>query len=201
MHQNFKEIVMSKAIFLGDSIYPWLGMREILRGSSLFIDITYYSSQTLSAVKMLPYETDCIIINPDKSDFLKYARIIRNMALRPVTKIIVLADEATFAIFQTVCGKNMQFLDQDTSLDQLLQTVTRITQNKKQQSIKELHTKITANEFNVMMMLARGWSLTQIAGASQKSEKTIGAYKSNIARKLGKNNTRLKYTISHYSQP
>ncbi|MBJ9632550.1 response regulator transcription factor [Citrobacter freundii] len=192
---------MSKAIFLGDSIYPWLGMREILRGSSLFIDITYYSSQTLSVVKMLPYETDCIIINPDKSDFLKYARIIRNMALRPVTKIIVLADEATFAIFQTVCGKNMQFLDQDTSLDQLLQTVTRITQNKKQQSIKELHTKITANEFNVMMMLARGWSLTQIAGASQKSEKTIGAYKSNIARKLGKNNTRLKYTISHYSQP
>lgn len=192
---------MSKAIFLGDSIYPWLGMREILRGSSLFIDITYYSSQTLSAVKMLPYETDCIIINPDKSDFLKYARIIRNMALRPVTKIIVLADEATFAIFQTVCGKNMQFLDQDTSLDQLLQTVTRFTQNKKQQSIKELHTKITANEFNVMMMLARGWSLTQIAGASQKSEKTIGAYKSNIARKLGKNNTRLKYTISHYSQP
>ena len=192
---------MSKAIFLGDSIYPWLGMREILRGSSLFIDITYYSSQTLSAVKMLPYETDCIIINPDKSDFLKYARIIRNMALRPVTKIIVLADEATFAIFQTVCGKNMQFLDQDTSLDQLLQTVTRITQNKKQQSIKELYTKITANEFNVMMMLARGWSLTQIAGASQKSEKTIGAYKSNIARKLGKNNTRLKYTISHYCQP
>ncbi|HCJ7430458.1 DNA-binding response regulator [Citrobacter freundii] len=192
---------MSKAIFLGDSIYPWLGMREILRGSSLFIDITYYSSQTLSAVKMLPYETDCIIINPDKSDFLKYARIIRNMALRPVTKIIVLADEATFAIFQTVCGKNMQFLDQDTSLDQLLQAITRITQNKKQQSIKELRTKITANEFNVMMMLARGWSLTQIAGASQKSEKTIGAYKSNIARKLGKNNTRLKYTISHYSQP
>ena len=192
---------MSKAIFLGDSIYPWLGMREILRGSSLFIDITYYSSQTLSAVKMLPYETDCIIINPDKSDFLKYARIIRNMALRPVTKIIVLADEATFSIFQTVCGKNMLFLDQDTSLDQLLQTATRITQNKKQQSIKELHTKITANEFNVMMMLARGWSLTQIAGASQKSEKTIGAYKSNIARKLGKNNTRLKYTISHYSQP
>ncbi|MGS0636653.1 LuxR C-terminal-related transcriptional regulator [Citrobacter sp. VF227] len=192
---------MSKAIFLGDSIYPWLGMREILRGLSLYIDITYYSSQTLSAVKMLPYETDCIIINPDKSDFLKYARIIRNMALRPATRIIVLADEATFTIFQTVCGKNMQFLDQDTSLDQLLQTVTRITQNKKQKSIKELHTKITANEFNVMMMLARGWSLAQIAGASQKSEKTIGAYKSNIARKLGKNNTRLKYTISYYSQP
>ncbi|MYL94079.1 DNA-binding response regulator, partial [Citrobacter werkmanii] len=27
---------MSKAIFLGDSLYPWLGMREILRGSSLY---------------------------------------------------------------------------------------------------------------------------------------------------------------------
>lgn len=192
---------MSKAIFLGDSFYPWLGMREILRGSSLYIDIAYYSSQTLSAVKMLPYETDCIIINPDKSDFLKYARIIRNMALRPVTKIIVLADEATFTLFQTVCGKNMLFLDQDTSLDRLHHTVTRITKNNNQHNIKALQNKITANEFNVMMMLARGWSLTQIAGASQKSEKTIGAYKSNIARKLGKNNTRLKYTISHYSQP
>lgn len=192
---------MSKAIFLGDSIYPWLGMREILRGSSLYIDIAYYSSQTLSAVKMLPYETDCIIINPDKSDFLKYARIIRNMALRPVTKIIVLADEATFTLFQTVCGKNMLFLDQDASLDRLHHAVTRITKNNNQQNIKALNNKITANEFNVMMMLARGWSLTQIAGASQKSEKTIGAYKSNIARKLGKNNTRLKYTISHYSQP
>lgn len=192
---------MSKAIFLGDSIYPWLGMREILRGSSLYIDIAYYSSQTLSAVKMLPYETDCIIINPDKSDFLKYARIIRNMALRPVTKIIVLADEATFTLFQTVCGKNMLFLDQDTSLDRLHHTVTRITKNNNQHNIKALQNKITANEFNVMMMLARGWSLTQIAGASQKSEKTIGAYKSNIARKIGKNNTRLKYTISHYSQP
>lgn len=84
-------------------------MREILRGSSLFIDITYYSSQTLSAVKMLPYETDCIIINPDKSDFLKYARIIRNMALRPVTKIIVLADEATFAIFKPFAGRTCNF--------------------------------------------------------------------------------------------
>ncbi|MFV0568638.1 MAG: LuxR C-terminal-related transcriptional regulator [Citrobacter portucalensis] len=192
---------MSKAIFLGDSIYPWLGMREILRGSSLYIDIAYYSSQTLSAVKMLPYETDCIIINPDKSDFLKYARIIRNMALRPVTKIIVLADEATFTLFQTVCGKNMLFLDQDASLDRLHHAVTRITKNNNQQNIKALHNKITANEFNVMMMLARGWSLTQISGASQKSEKTIGANKSNIARKLGKNNTRLKYTISHKSQP
>ncbi|MDM2894843.1 LuxR C-terminal-related transcriptional regulator [Citrobacter sp. Cpo030] len=192
---------MSKAIFLGDSIYPWLGMREILRGSSLYIDIAYYSSQTLSAVKMLPYETDCIIINPDKADFLKYARVIRNMALRPVTKIIVLADEATFTLFQTVCGKNMLFLDQDASLDRLHHTVTRITKNNNQHNIKALQNKITANGFNVMMMLARGWSLTQIAGASQKSEKTIGAYKSNIARKLGKNNTRLKYTISHYSQP
>ena len=192
---------MSKAIFLGDSIYPWLGMREILRGSSLYIDIAYYSSQTLSAVKMLPYETDCIIINPDKSDFLKYARIIRNMAIRPSTTIIVLADEATFSIFQTVCGMALQFLDQDTSLDQLLQTITRIIDRKNPRNIKELQTKITTNEFNVMMMLARGWSLAQIAGVSQKSEKTIGAYKSNIARKLGKSNTRLKYTISHYSQP
>ncbi|HGN9370372.1 TPA: LuxR C-terminal-related transcriptional regulator [Citrobacter pasteurii] len=192
---------MSKAIFLGDSIYPWLGMREILRGSSLYIDIAYHSSQTLSAVQTLSHETDCIIINPDKSDFLKYARIIRNMALRPSTTVIVLADETTFSIFQTVCGMALQFLDQDTSLDQLLQTITCITKNKKPRNIKELQTKITANEFNVMMMLARGWSLTQIAGVSKKSEKTIGAYKSNIARKLGKSNTRLKYTISHYSQP
>ncbi|WP_260863030.1 helix-turn-helix transcriptional regulator [Citrobacter sp. Marseille-Q6884] len=192
---------MSKAVFLGDSLYPWLGMREILRGSSLIIDIAYYSSQMLSSVKALSDETDFIIINPDDSDFLKYARIIRNMALSPSTTIIVLADEVTFSLFQTVCGMKMQFLDQDASLDQLLQTVTRITKNKKSRNIKELTNKITANEFNVMMMLARGWSLTQIAGASQKSEKTIGAYKSNIARKLGKNNTRLKYTISHYSQP
>ncbi|EGT0660251.1 response regulator transcription factor [Citrobacter werkmanii] len=192
---------MSKAIFLGDSIYPWLGMREILRGSLLYIDIAYYSSQTLSAVKIQPDDLDYIVINPDKSDFLKYARIIRSMAIRPATNIIVLADEATFSLFQTVCGKTMQLLDQDASLDRLLHAVTRITQNKKQNNIKALHTKITANEFNVMMMLARGWSLAQIAGASQKSEKTIGAYKSNIARKLGKNNTRLKYTISHYSQP
>ncbi|EPF2245563.1 LuxR C-terminal-related transcriptional regulator [Citrobacter werkmanii] len=192
---------MSKAIFLGDSIYPWLGMREILRGSSLYIDIAYYSSQTLSAVKIQPDDLDYIVINPDKSDFLKYARIIRSMAIRPATNIIVLADEATFSLFQTICGKTMQLLDQDASLDRLLHAVTRITKNKKQNNIKALHTKITANEFNVMMMLARGWSLAQIAGASQKSEKTIGAYKSNIARKLGKNNTRLKYTISHYSQP
>lgn len=122
---------MSKAIFLGDSIYPWLGMREILRGSSLYIDIAYYSSQTFSAVKIQPDDLDYIVINPDKSDFLKYARIIRSMAIRPATNIIVLADEATFSLFQTVCGKTMQLLDQDASLDRLLHAVTRITQNKK----------------------------------------------------------------------
>ena len=192
---------MSKAVFLGDSLYPWLGMREILRGSALFTDITYHSSQTLSAVNIHSHKLDCIIINPGNSDFLKYARVIRNMALRPATMIIVLADEATFSLFQTVCGMNMHFLDQDDSLDQLLHAFTSITQIKKSCTIKAVHNKITANEFNVMMMLARGWTLTQIAGASQKSEKTIGAYKSNIARKLGKTNTRLKYTISHYSQP
>lgn len=136
---------MSKAIFLGDSLYPWLGMREILRGSSLYIDIAYYSSQTLPAVKILPDETDLIIINPDKSGFLKYARIIRNMAIRPATKIIVLADEATFSVFQTVCGKSMQLLDQDASLDRLLHAVTRITQKQKtksyQSTVQQNHSK------------------------------------------------------------
>lgn len=200
MHQNFKEIVMSKAIFLGDSIYPWLGMREILRGSSLYIDIAYYSSQTLSAVKMLPYETDCIIINPDKSDFFKICRDYPQHGFTTCHQNYCFGRWSYFYSFQTVCGKNMLFLDQDASLDRLHHAVTRITKNNNQQNIKALHNKITANEFNVMMMLARGWSLTQIAGASQKW-KNHRAYKSNIARKLGKNNTRLKYTISHYSQP
>ena len=96
---------------------------------------------------------------------------------------------------------NMHFLDQDDSLDQLLHAFTSITQIKKSRTIKAVHNNITEKDIYLMMMLALGGTLTQIAGASQKSEKTIGAYKSNIARKLGKPNTRLKYTISHYSQP
>lgn len=108
------------------------------------------------------------------------------MALRPATKIIVLADEATFSIFQTVCGRNMLFLDQDASLDRLLHAVTCISQNKKPINIKEINNKITANEFNVMMMLARGWSLTQIAGASQKSEKPSGRTKATLPENSGK---------------
>lgn len=191
---------MSKAIFLGESFYTWLGMRDILRGTTLFVDMEFHSSQTLSTGKEISQNADYLIINPSESEALKYAGIIRAMSLRPSATIIVLADENTFSLFQTVCGMRLEFLDDRGSLDAILQKITSIINGKKPCAPKPLANPMTVNEFNVMMLFARGWSLSQIAGASHKSEKTISAYKSNIAKKLGHNNTRLKYMISQYSQ-
>lgn len=133
------------------------------------------------------------------NQIFKICGIIRNMALRPVTKIIVLADEATFAIFKPFAGRTCNFSIKTPALISYYRP-SHVSRKTKQQSIKELHTKITANEFNVMMMLARGWSLTQIAGASQKVKNHRGVQK-QYCQKTRQNNTRLKYTISHYCQP
>lgn len=95
---------MSKAIFLGESIYPRLGMREILRGSSLYIDIAYYSSQTLSAVNIIPYEMDCIIINPDNSDFLKYARLSATWLYALPQKLLFWQMKLLFLFFKPFAG-------------------------------------------------------------------------------------------------
>lgn len=35
---------MSKAIFMGDDYYTWLGMKNILRGTSIYYGMQYYAA-------------------------------------------------------------------------------------------------------------------------------------------------------------
>lgn len=187
---------MSKAIFFGDNYYTWLGMKNILRGTSIFYGIQYYSTDLPPSSLPAVQNNDYLIIHPVQADILKYASIIRRLSSRSSLRLFVLTDAETFAVFQAICGMQMHFLDHTLSLDALHRRVTHLIRNKN--TSRPLDNAISVNEFNVMMMYSRGWSLTSIATIAHKSEKTIGTYKSNIAKKLGYRNTHLKYRLFHY---
>lgn len=189
---------MSKAIFMGDDYYTWLGMKNILRGTSLYYSMQYYAASSPPSSLPVVQNNDYLIIHPEETDILKYASIIRRLSSRASLMLFVLTNVETFAVFQTICGMQMHFLDRTLSLDALHGRVIQLINGKNTSVNRPLDNAMSVNEFNVMMMYSRGWSLSRIATIAHKSEKTIGTYKSNIAKKLGHNNTHLKYIFSHY---
>lgn len=189
---------MSKAIFFGDNYYTWLGMKNILRGTSIYYGMQYYATDLPPSSLPAVQNNDYLIIHPEQTDILKYASIIRRLSSRSSLRLFVLTDAEIFTAFQAICGTQMHFLDHTLSLDALHRRVTQLIRNKSTSVSRPLDNAISVNEFNVMMMYSRGWSLTRIATIAHKSEKTIGTYKSNIAKKLGYRNTHLKYRLFHY---
>lgn len=186
---------MSKAIFFGDDYYTWLGIKNILYGTVIYSGVKCYPIHSPNSLLSSLNNNDYLIINPKLGDVLKYAKEIRDLSLRSTFILFVFTDAETFTVFQTVCGLRMHFLDHSQSLDNLYQRVNQLI-NSKASPIRPLANAVTVNEFDVMMMLSRGWSLSKIANAAHKSEKTIGSYKSNIAKKIGCSNTHLKYIFS-----
>lgn len=191
---------MSNAIFYGDNYYAWLGMKNILRGTSIYYGMQYYAANSSPSSLPVVQNNDYLIIHPEPNNILKYASTLRHLSSPSPLVLLVLTDAETFTVFQAICGMQMHFIDHALGLDALLRRLTELISNKNQSVNHPLDNAISANEFNVMMMFSRGWSLTRIAHFSHKSEKTIGAYKSNIAKKLGHSNTHLKYIFSHYRQ-
>lgn len=189
---------MSKAIFMGDNYYTWLGMKNILRGTLIYHGMQYYAANSSPSSLPVIQNNDCLIIHPEQTDILKYASIIRRLSSRSSLMFFVLTDAETFAVFQTICGMQMHFIDHTLSLDALHRRMTQLINGKNTSVNRPLDNAMSVNEFNVMMMYSRGWSLSRIATIAHKSEKTIGTYKSNIAKKLGHSNSHLKYIFSHY---
>lgn len=162
---------MSKAIFWGDNYYTWLGIKDILRGTKIYVGMQYHSTCSLPDFSAAPENNDYLIINADQANVLHYASIIRDLSSRLTFTLFVLTDVETFTVFQTVCGLQMHLLDQTQSLDALYQRVMQLIDNPRTSPNHPLTHAITRNEFNVMMMLSRGWSLSKIANIAHKKRK------------------------------
>lgn len=162
---------MSKAIFMGDDYYTWLGMKNILRGTSLYYGMQYYAASSPPSSLPVVQNNDYLIIHPEETDILKYASIIRRLSSRASLMLFVLTNVETFAVFQTICGMQMHFLDRTLSLDALHGRVIQLINCKNTSVNRPLDNAMSVNEFNVMMMYSRGWSLSRIATIAHKSEK------------------------------
>lgn len=162
---------MSKAIFMGDDYYTRLGMKNILRGTSLYYGMQYYATSSPPSSLPVVQNNDYLIIHPEETDILKYASIIRRLSSRASLMLFVLTNVETFAVFQTICGMQMHFLDRTLSLDALHGRVIQLINCKNTSVNRPLDNAMSVNEFNVMMMYSRGWSLSRIATIAHKSEK------------------------------
>lgn len=189
---------MSKAIFLGADYYTWIGMRNILRGSIIYTDTQYFPVDLMTSETISTASFRYVFIHPTSADVLKYASVVRSLSSRSSFTLFVLTNAETFSVFQTLCGLQAHFLDQNSSLDALFRRVTTLLQSDDALYIQPLANAITENEFSVMMLFSRGWSLAKIAKSAHKSEKTISTWKSNIARKIGHSNVHLKYIFSQF---
>ena len=102
---------MSKAIFFGDNYYSWVGIKNILRGTSIYYGMQYYATNLPLCALPAVQNNDYLIIHPEPTNILNYASIIRRLSSRASLMLFVLTNVETFAVFQTICGMQMHFLD------------------------------------------------------------------------------------------
>jgi len=136
-------------------------------------------------------------------------------ALRPMIKILILSmhAEEQFAIRALKSGAS-GYITKQSAPTELIRAIRKVQSGGKyiSQSIAEqlaffysddagkpLHEKLSDREFQVMLMIAEGKTLREIADALHISEKTVGTYRTRILEKMNmtRNAELIRYAVQN----
>ncbi len=204
---------MMKILIADDHEVVRRGIREILVEGLSFIQVGE-AGDTSSLVEMaLAEDWDIVIsdLSMPGGGGIEAIRRIREM--KPVQKILIITiyPEEQYAIRVFQAGAT-GFLNKDTAPDQLIRAVQTIMDGKKyiQPSLAEKmtavigleanllpHELLSEREMEVMLRIAKGQSVSQIAKELSLNPNTINTYRSRILQKmeLSSNTEITRYTV------
>jgi DNA-binding NarL/FixJ family response regulator len=188
-----------------NALKPLLGIEYISEAND--------GKQALDLLEKKEYDIVFMDISLPKRSGLDY--LIEIKSKWPSVKVIMLSMHPE-EVYGLRCLKNgaSGYLNKDVNPDQIREAVNLVAhgkpyispnlasilaENLNQSHDKKPHEKLSDREFEIMLMLARGKSYSEIGVILGISEKTIGTYKGRITDKTGikKNSGLTQYCIEN----
>ncbi|HNY01703.1 MAG TPA: response regulator transcription factor [Bacteroidales bacterium] len=191
------------------------GIRQIL--STLpevtSIDEAWKGDQAMQKIKTEKYDLIILDITMPGLSGIDILQQIRDRNIKTNVLVLSFHPEEQYAIHALKMGA-AGYLTKDTASDELIMAMKKIANGGKyiSSSIAEKlladdpsetnrlpHDQLSQREFQIMLMLARGMSVTQIAATLFLSDKTVSTYRGRILAKmkLEKNADLSLYAIRH----
>lgn len=190
----------SRIIYIGESFYDFFGLKEILSGHYNFMEITHISlnEKPLIYPSIMVNKSDLVIVSPSEQSILKYASLVRGIKRISKCKMIIFSTKKIHSLLEVLCGSELSFIQHSSPLESIYQEVISFAEKpEKKTLLGKARKKITDTEFKILMMITKGWNLSEIALMSHNSIKTISTHKVNISKKLGIKNNELKFFITN----
>jgi DNA-binding NarL/FixJ family response regulator len=188
------------------------GFKQILADAHELVEADEASNGKEALDQALKKDYDLAVLDitmPDRSGLDILEELKRR---KPNLKVLILSmhPEEQYAIRALRTGAS-GYLTKDSIPDELIAAIRRVLLGRKYVSSalaeklafeletgaeRPLHQVLSSREYEIMLMIASGKRLTEIADVLCLSVKTVGTYRSRVLRKMGmKNNAEL----IHYS--
>jgi two-component system invasion response regulator UvrY len=192
-----------------------LGVRQLILGRwpDAVIDEAGTLAEALAAVRAGPHELALVDLNLPDSDGLEVVTQLRRAA--PALRLLVLSLNAETAYAQRALQLGASgYLAKDRAAAELIVAIERIVAGGRYitaslaeqladlmsgQRAAEAHAGLSAQEYRVMIQLAEGRRIADIAAVMHLSPKTVSTYRGRILEKLGlgSNAELARYCQSH----
>lgn len=192
------------------------GVRDLLEQEQLFsqIEEAGTGAEALAAIRRQPW--DVLILDvclPDKHglDVLKEAKLLQENL---IVLMLSLYPEREFALRAIKAGA-AGYLTKESAPAELVAAIKRARQGSryitqalaeqmvntlKDGSAAPLHGRLSDRELQVLALLGKGMTVSQIAGKFSLSVKTISTYRASLLEKLSARTTAdlIRYAIDHH---
>ncbi len=204
---------MIKLLIADDHPIIRRGIRDILKGLSFPINI-YEVDTAQEAIKLTTSEKfDIILLDISFPDGNGLEILKHILSINPDTKVLMISvyPEEQYARRVLKSGA-YGYLTKDSAPKELISAIEKVMKGEKYVTLtlaeklvdymmnnqdNPLHEKLSDREYHVMLSIAKGSTITQIANELGLSPKTISTYRSRILKKLGisTNAEIIKYAI------
>ncbi len=162
------------------------------------IDEANNGDDLLDKIKLKNYQLVILDISMPGRDTLDTLRTLKRMYPNLPVLMFSMNPEKAFAIRMLKAGAN-GYISKDCSQDELVEaiklvssgkgyitsTVTELLANEIREGSEKLpHEKLTDREFQIMLMIAEGFTLDEIAQKLFLSKNTVSNHRNNILKKL-----------------
>lgn len=181
------------------------GLRQII--SEAFVDVVFgeaeNGAQTLAQISQQPWDVIVLDVSMPGRSGLEVLSEIKKQ--RPATPVIILSvhPEDQFAIRALKAGAS-GYLNKDSAPEELVQAVQKVLLSKGRYVSTRLaerlaqaigspaeepsHEFLSNREYEVLLLIAAGKKLTDIAKRLHLSIKTVSTYRTRILEKMGASN-------------
>jgi len=209
------DAVMAKILIADDHAIFRSGLRELLSACPSISLIDEASSGTEVLKKFQAVSYDCVLLDIFMPGENGLEIIKRLKAFNPEVRILVLSmySEEEYGIRALRAGAS-GYLTKNADPDVLKYAIRKICSGQKYISMnlaeklseavkagadKRPHERLTDRELHILVLIASGKTVTQIAGELHLSVKTVSSHRAHILEKMGmKNNSELiQYAVKN----